>query len=153
VEEVTDMAANLHTENVATGAAQPAGLTGTAQPSLAELVNGIVNDAQRLIRQETLLARQEVQQSINNAKAVAISAGIAAGIGVLGAVMFLLMVVHLFHLIPGLPLWGCYAIVFGGCAMAAAAAVGIARTRAGEIVPQQTVESVKENVQWLKNQT
>jgi len=124
------------------------------EASLAGLVSGIVRDVQQLIRQEMALARGEVQQSLEKAWTAALSLGIAAVVGALSGIMFVLMVVHLLSwLIPGLPLWGSYAIVGGVLAVAAAVLVLVARERARAIVPRQTIQSVKENVQWIKNQT
>lgn len=133
-------------ENVQTDANQ--------QPSLASLVGGIVNDAQQLIHQEMALARQDIQQSLERIKTAALSFGIGAGVGALSGVMFTLALVYLLNwAIPGLPLWGAFLIVAAALAVTAVVLILVAKNRMGQVVPQQTVQSVKENVQWIKNQT
>jgi hypothetical protein len=54
-----------------------------------------------------------------------------------------------------IPLWGCFGIV--GTALVAIGGVllAIGKTKAEEldVVPQQTVETMKENTQWLAKRT
>jgi len=126
-----------------------------APPSMASLVGGIVQDAQQLIRQELLLARQEVQQEVDKAKAVAVSFGAAVAVSVLGAVLLCFMLVYALHEAAGLPLWASFAIVGAGFVVIGGILLAVAKNRANAIhlVPRQTVQTMRENVQWLKNQT
>src|SRR5437870_5306750 len=82
-----------------------------AQPSMASLVTGIINDAQQLIRQEVTLARREIQDELNKAKAAAISFGMAVPFAVFGALMLCFTAVYLLGL--ALPLWASFLIVSG----------------------------------------
>jgi len=133
----------------------PANVQTDAPPSMASLVGGIVNDAQQLIRQEILLARREVQQEVDKAKGAAVSFGAAVALAVLGAVLLSFMLVYVLHEAAGLPLWASYAIVGAGFAILGGILLAVAKNRASDIrlVPRQTAETMKENVQWLKNQT
>jgi hypothetical protein len=129
--------------------------TGDATPSLATLVGGIVDDLQKLIRQELKLARIEVQQEFDKAKfGIAFSAA-GAGLLALSVIPFLFMFVYLLHEYAGLPLWGSFGIVFGGLVLVGGLliAVGVAKLRQIHLVPPQTAETMRENVQWIKNQT
>lgn len=129
-------------------------------PSMSSLVSGIVDDAQRLIRQEIALARREMQEELNKAKIAAISFGAAAAVGVLGAVLSGFTLAHLIHWAAGpsdpsaIPLWVCYAIVMALFFAMAASLFFVARNKATQIhlVPRQTVDSMRENVQCIKNQ-
>jgi len=128
--------------------------------SMTSLVGGIINDAQQLIRQELTLARREVQEEMNKAKAAAIALAVGAFITFFGGVLLSLMLVHLLHWLtnsmpPGFPLWACYGIVGAVFAFVGLVMLYAAANKAGAInlVPRQTVESMKENVQWIKNQT
>ncbi|HEV3258360.1 MAG TPA: phage holin family protein [Gemmataceae bacterium] len=124
-----------------------------AQPSMASLVSGIINDAQQLIRQEVTLARREMEEELNKAKAAAISFGMAIPFGVFGALMLCFMVVSLLNL--ALPPWASFAIVGGVLVLTSVVLFLMAKNKMDKVslVPRQTVESMKENVQWIKNQT
>jgi len=138
-------------------------LQSEGQPSLASLVGGVINDAQQLIRQEVTLARREVQQELDKAKTAAVSVGIAIGAAIPGALMLCLMLVYLLHWLTGgmendpaaIPLWGCYGIVALLFLAVSVMLFYIAKSKVQQIdlVPRQTVETMKENVQWIKNQT
>jgi hypothetical protein len=126
-----------------------------APPSVSSLVGGIVQDAQQLIRQELMLARREVQQEVDKAKAAAASLGAALAVLTLGGILFGFMLVYVLHEAAGLPLWGSYAIVGAGFVILGGILLAVAKNQARDInlVPRQTVETMRENVQWLKNQT
>lgn len=124
-------------------------------PSMTALVGGIVSDAQQLIRQEMLLARREVQQELDKAKTAAVSFGAAVAVLTLGAILLCFMFVYVLHEAAGLPLWGSFAIVGAAFALLGGLLLAVARKQASDLslVPRQTVETMRENVQWLKNQT
>lgn len=126
-----------------------------SEPSLASLVSGIVSDAQALIKQEMALARRELADELNKTKQATISLGVGAAIVALGGVLLAFMVVYLLHEEVQLSLWLSYLIVGGVLAIAGIALLLFARAKASEIslVPKQTVETLRENVQWIKNQT
>src|SRR5260370_29595128 len=81
--------------------------------SPAALVGGIVEDAQRLLRQEVQLATQELKQEWQKTKSAA--ASFAAGLVVLvfAAFLFMFMLVYLLAYYTAIPTWGCYGIVGG----------------------------------------
>jgi len=125
-------------------------------PSLTSLVSGIVGDLQTLIRQEIQLARTEVKQEWEKTKTAA--GAMAAGAALLLLTAFLLcftLVYALQALAPGLPLWACYAIVTACLGLLGGILVVVGRSKAAQVhvVPPQTAETMKENVQWIKNQT
>jgi hypothetical protein len=139
----------------------PENLQTEAQPSVTSLVGGIVNDAQQLIRQEVALARREFQEELNKVKVAAVSFGIGIAIGALGGVLLCLMLVFLLWHLTGypdpaaVPLWGCFGIVGLVFLLVGAGLFYAAKSKVESIslVPRQTVETMKENVQWIKNQT
>lgn len=124
-------------------------------PSLTSLVEGIVGDAQQLIRQELSLARSEIQEEWNKTKTAAAALGAGIVVLSLGGIFLCLMLVYLLHWLTEMPLWGCYGIVGGLFALLGAILIYTGRNQASAVsfVPRQTVETMKENVQWLKNQT
>lgn len=126
-----------------------------SSPSMSSLVGGIVQDAQQLIRQEMRLARQELQQELDKAKTAAVSFGAAVVVLALGAILLCFMLVYLLSEMAGLPWWASFAIVGGGLAVVGGILLAVAKNQASEVrlMPRQTVETMRENVQWLKNQT
>lgn len=133
----------------------PDNLRTEESPSMTSLVEGIVSDAQQLVRQEMSLARAEIQEEWHKMKSAAGALG--AGIVVLSLSGFFLsvMAVHLLHWLTQLPLWACYGIMGGACALLGAGLIFVGRSQASAVsfVPRQTVETMRENVQWIRNQT
>jgi len=123
-----------------------------SEPTLAQLLSALMGDAKQLLRQEVALAKHEIQGEVSKAKTAAVSLGVGIGIAALGGLLLIIMLVHLLNALTELPLWACYGIVGGVCAL-----VGVVLLYKGknqitriEMVPQQTVETMKENMQWIK---
>jgi hypothetical protein len=125
--------------------------------SVSTLVGGIVTDAQALLKQELALLKREVADEVAKAKQAAISLSIGIGSAALGALLLCFMLVHLLQWAfpEQLPLWGCFGIVGAVLAIAGGAFVAAGKKQAGSIhlVPEQTIDTMKDNVKWLKNQT
>jgi uncharacterized membrane protein YqjE len=124
--------------------------------SVTQLVGGIVTDVQTLLRQELQLAKSEMQQEWDKTKSAAGSMAAGAGLLTVAGLLLSFALVHLLATIAsGLPLWTCYALVALVLGMIGGILVVAGRTKASEvhIIPPQTAESLKENVQWLKNRT
>jgi len=127
-------------------------------PSLTSLVSGIVGDLQKLVRQEIQLARTEVKQEWEKTKTAAAAMAVGVGLLSLGVVLLCLMLVYLLNEnveVLKNRLWVCYAIVGGALAVLGVLLLVIGRSKAGQVnvIPQQTAETMKENVQWMQNQT
>lgn len=127
----------------------------STEPSMAALVGGIVQDAQNLIKQEVALARSEIGNELKKTKEAAISLGIGIGVAALGALLLIFMLVFLLNEEADLKVWHSFGIVGGLLFILGAGLFFLGRARASEIhlVPPQTAQTMKENVQWLKNQT
>jgi hypothetical protein len=126
----------------------------SAEPSLAALIGGIINDARDLLLQEFTMAKLEVQDELRKTKTAAISLGIGISIAAVGGLLLILMLVHLLHALTSLPLWGCYGIVGGVLVLAGLFVLYTGKKAVEEIeVVPETVETLKENAKWIKNQT
>jgi Putative Actinobacterial Holin-X, holin superfamily III len=125
-----------------------------AEPSLAQLLTGIVNDAKELWRQELALAKHEIREDLRKTKTAMLSLGIGIGVAAIGGLLLILMLVHLLNALAGLPLWACYGIVGGVFAIMGGVLLLIGKNTIAriDVVPQQTVETMKENVQWIREQ-
>ena len=118
---------------------------------IGEVAKNLTSDLSLLLRQEIELAKAEMAQK---ARTAAPGLGMFGGAGIValcaaGALTaFLVLVFSLF-----LPDWAAALIV--GVAMAAVALVLIRQGKeriaeAGKPVPEQTIETVKEDVEWAK---
>ncbi len=131
------------------------GLPHLSEPSFVSLVRGIASDAKDLLMQEAALTKLEVQCELRKAKTTAITLGIGIGVFAAGAMLLMLMLVHMLAALTVVPLWGCYGIVgsilfvLGGILLAA----GKTKAEAVDVLPQSTVERMKESAQWLTKQT
>ena len=119
------------------------------------LLGGIANDAKELLLQELALTKLEVQNELDKAKSAAIVLSIGIGTIVTGGILLMLMAVHVLAALTMVPLWGCYGIVGGVVVILGGVllATGKTKTEKLEVVPQQTVERIKESAQWLTKQT
>ena len=126
-----------------------------SEASLASLLSGIVNDAKNLLIDEVTLAKLEMQSELHKTKEAAISFAIGAGIAVVGGFLLLFMLVYLLAALTTIPLWGCFGIV--GIVLLGVGLIFLSRGKhtAEEIDASlpKTTTTVKENAQWLKEQT
>ena len=124
------------------------------EPTVVQLLTGLMHDAQTLLRQEVALAKHEIRVALRNTIRAVMSLGLGIGIAVIGAWLLILMVVHLLHALTALPLWACYGIVAGLFATSGIVLLVLGKQKLARrhLVPQNTVETMQENVQWLKEQ-
>jgi hypothetical protein len=126
-----------------------------APPSMASLLGGIVSDIQTLVRQEITLAKAEMLREWDKAKTAA--GALAAGAATLAVGAFFLCVTLACVLAGpvGLPWWAAFLIVGGVLTLAGVVLVLAGRSKVAEVnvIPPQTAETLKENVQWIRNQT
>jgi hypothetical protein len=121
--------------------------------SVADLLKSIVDNVQEIIRSEVKLARAEVREEASKAGSAGRSFGIAAVVGLYAGGFLLFTMYHVLALF--MPLWGaalCVTIVSGSAA-AIMFASGKKMWKQVNAKPEKTIESVKENVAWLKDQT
>jgi hypothetical protein len=129
-------------------------LQSPPDPSVTALVQGIINDAQELFKQQLALTRREIHDDLRKVRNAAIPLGIGLGVAVVGSVMVFITLPLLLHwLWPALPLWAAFAI--GGGFFAALGGImsyaAIKKFQAFNPLPDQSFEVLKENVQWITN--
>jgi len=124
-------------------------------PSFVSLLGGIANDATELLLREVALTKLEVQYELRKAKTAAIALGIGIGTIATGGILLMLMLVHVLAALTVVPLWGCYGIVGSALVVLGGVLLAAGKTKAEEldVVPQRTVERIKESAQWLTKQT
>ncbi len=123
-------------------------------PTITPLLTGLMHEAMALLRQEWALATHEVRAELFNIMRAVMFLGIGAGIAALGGWLLILMLVHLLQALTALPLWACYGIVGGLLAAGGIVLLVLGKRKLARLhlVPQQTVETMQENVQWIKSQ-
>ena len=136
---------------------RPAGAAPTEEPSTGELLKGLADDATTMVRQQILLARQELQEGLTaSAKASALL--VAAGVLALYAFGFLLYTIG--EAIGGPP-WLGFAIVTAVLLIVVTVLglVGKKRLAASKVAPekakaelQTTANELKEEITWGKPQ-
>jgi drug/metabolite transporter (DMT)-like permease len=125
------------------------------ESSVATLLSGIVGDAQTLVRQEIALARQEIREEISNAKDAGIKLGIAGAVLAVGGLLLVLALAQALADLFNWPVWAGYGIVGIVLAIAGYILFSSAQKNMKQInpVPEKTVETMKENVEWIKDRT
>jgi hypothetical protein len=123
----------------------------TDDQSIGEILSEVVSDVTRLFRQEVDLAKAELRQEAGKAGR---AGGMLAAAGVAGLLTAVMVSLALASLLSEAmhPAW---AALIVGVLWAIAGAVlyrtGRERLRTVSPIPQQTVETVKEDVEWLRN--
>jgi Putative Actinobacterial Holin-X, holin superfamily III len=122
-------------------------------PSLAALLGGIMKDAKDLLVQELTLAKLEGHDEVRQIKTAALSLGIGVGVAAVGGILLSVMLVHVLAAYTDIPLWGCYGIVGSVFGVLGWVLLASGKHKIEEIdVMPQTVETMKENAQWLREQ-
>jgi uncharacterized membrane protein YqjE len=120
--------------------------------SLGELLKDLAAGTQTLLSKEIELAKLEVREGLRGAQqGAALGAG-AALLGLVGLIMLALAAAY--GLAELLPLWAAMLIVAGVLLVGAAALGLMAKRRFASANPRpaQTLETLKEDGQWLKRQ-
>lgn len=123
--------------------------------SVSTLISGIVGDAQELVRKEIALARQEIREEISTAKDAGTKLAIAGLVLAIGGLLLVLTLAQALADLLNQPTWVGYGIVGLVLAIAGYILFSSAQKRLKEIhpVPEKTVETMKENVEWIKDRT
>ena len=121
--------------------------------SISNVLQDIVRNVQEIVRSEVRLAKTEIREELDQARSstLLLAAGAAAG---MFALLFLLLAV-VYALALTMPAWAAAMIV--GAALAAVAivlfTVGLKRFKQIHPTPARTVETIKENVEWVRQHT
>jgi len=125
---------------------------GAEDRSFSDVMQNILRNVQEIVRSEVHLAKAEIQEEAGKAK----SAGVLLGGGSVTAVFaafFLLFTIYQ-ALALVIPNWAAALIVGAILAVVATLmlAAGVQRFKRIRPAPERTVESIKENVEWARQQ-
>lgn len=122
--------------------------------TLGQMFADLSRDTRTLIQQEIQLAKTELTE-----KAAAMAKGaaliVAGGLLAYGGLLAIVGAVVLLLIAFGLPAW--VAALLGGIVIIgvgyALIRSGLTRLRSQQLAPRQTIETLKEDAQWLRRQT
>jgi hypothetical protein len=120
--------------------------------SVTSLVGGIIDDAQRLMSQQLKLFRSEIQHDMARTRKASFLLGSGLGIAFLGGIVLIFALAHLLNwAFPTFPLWACYGVI--GFVVAALggflAYTGKKQFDSFNPLPDESLQALQENVQWL----
>jgi len=116
--------------------------------SIASVLRDIVRNVQDIVRSELRLAKTEIGQELVKAKAAAIVLATAAVFAFLA--LFFALFAGVFALSVVIPSWAAALTVAAATGALAGVLVFIGRGRLKHVhpMPDQTIETIKENFQW-----
>ena len=118
--------------------------------ALSDVLQDILRNVQEIIRSEVSLAKAEIREEASKAF-WAIVWTVAGALTALFAGLFLLWSL-VFALSLVWPLWGAALLVTAVLAVAASILlmIGVRRLKRVHPTPERTVETIKENVEWVR---
>lgn len=120
--------------------------------SVSELLRDLATGTQTLISKEIQLAKLELRESVQKA---GLGMGLLAGAAVMALVgLIMLALVGVYALALVIPAWAAALIVAGLLFIVAIGlgVVGAARLKTIKPRPEETIETLKEDQEWLKQQ-
>src|SRR5262249_51189879 len=118
--------------------------------SLTELVSGIIDDSQQLLKQQMQMFKAEIKQDLHKTTDAAKYLGIGIAVVAVGGLMLVFALDYLLKwAFPDLALWACFAIV-GGVFVAVGVGLiwgGTRLLKSSNPLPDQSVQALQENVQ------
>jgi len=122
------------------------------QRKVSDVLQDIVGNIQQIIRSEVVLAKVEIKEKAQRASKPAAVMATGTVLGLYGVGFLLLALVYGLSL--AVPPWLAALLVGGALAIAGGILVGKSRRALKEIdpIPKNTVATLKENVQWAKDQ-
>jgi hypothetical protein len=132
---------------------QHEGETNASRESFGELLSQLANTSAALIRDQIELAKEEMRENLARIRSGLVTVAVSAVIGLLA--LFTLCAAAVIGL--GILIGAGMAALVIGLGLAAVGAViaasGIRRLKRARLKPKETVRSLKENKEWLKEMT
>jgi uncharacterized membrane protein YqjE len=121
--------------------------------SLGELLGELASQSAGLVRDEVALAKQEIQEKLSQFQSALLI--LAAGVFLSGLALFALSAAAILALAVWVGAWQAALIVGGALAVVGGiiALMGIKRLKQTSLKPEQTLETLEEDKEWLKEIT
>lgn len=123
------------------------------EESLTELLGNLANQSASLVRDEVALAKQELEEKLLSLRASVVVLAAGASLGLLAALA--LCAAAIAGLAEVLEVWLAALLVGGVLALIAVGTIayGVRHLKRVNLKPQQTLETLEENKEWLKDLT
>jgi uncharacterized protein (DUF2062 family) len=124
----------------------------TSDRSISDILQDAFRNLQTIVRSEVQLAKTELREEIVKAKSAAPGLAVGATSGFF-CLLFLLLAI-MYALALAVPTWAAALIlaVILGATAAATLNAGLKQLKRVHPVPTKTVESMKENAEWARQQ-
>lgn len=134
-----------------TGTDNALSATPGAGGTITELVSGVINDAQKLVKQQIDMFKSEFKEDLSRTKKAAVLGGISiAALAVGGFALIFAIVAILERVFPSLPPWGAWSL-FSGVFLAVGIVLGLMARNLFESfnpLPDKTFNALTENLTW-----
>jgi uncharacterized membrane protein YqjE len=124
---------------------------GERERSMSDVVKDIISNVQEIVRSEVRLARAEMRDELRESMAAGKLMAAGAGLGFFAALFGLVAIALLLGMV--MSLWLSFLIVSAVLGIAGMALLSKGRSKFVVPKPNKTIENVRENVQWMKDQT
>jgi uncharacterized membrane protein YqjE len=129
---------------------RPANATDVSEVSVGELVSQVTSDLSTLMRQEIELAKAEIKEEVRKSGKAAGMLGGAGGAGYFALLFLSLTIMFALDEVMPLPVAALIVTVIYGIAATLLFLRGRREIKQVSPTPTQTVETLKEDVQWAK---
>ena len=121
--------------------------------SVSEVVQDILQNVQDILRSEVRLAKAEIRREATQAASAAL--WITVGVVVALSAWIFLLWSAAYGLATLLPMWGATLVIAVAMAGAGGALItaGLRRFTRIKPIPERTIDSLKENLEWIKQPT
>jgi hypothetical protein len=137
-------------------------MQNSTDQSTTSLLSGILDDIQKLVKQQVQITRKEVTDEIHSAAQAGIFFASGAAVLFFGALILGFGLVHLVHWAStpagsgdpaSIPLWACHAIVGGPLGLLGLVLTWLGYRKVTSINPlhNPATDALKENVKWAAN--
>ncbi len=123
------------------------------ESTVAPLIRGILEDSQKLFRQELALVKVEIREDARRARNFILVISGGAIVCLVGLFLFGCMLAHLIDATSdAIPVWGAFGVVAALAFLVGGVLLleGAKRARGIKGIPEQTVETIRENVEWIQ---
>jgi hypothetical protein len=122
--------------------------------SISELFGQLTQDLTLLVRQELLLARTEITEKVSRLVANAVSVAAGGLVAYVGALALVAALILALHELADISPWISALIVGAVLAIAGYLMLqrGLKELKRVDLSPRRTVETLKDDVQWAKEQ-
>jgi uncharacterized membrane protein YqjE len=120
------------------------------QTTVTELLSGILDDAQLLVRQQFNMLKSEFHEDLRHTKQAMLMAGIGMALSTIGGISLVFCVVNVLNEQLHLKMWVSWGILGGTCFLAGIILALVAKNVLDKFnpLPDKTFNALQENLSW-----